>query len=60
LLHEAGFRVRLLEWWDESGRFHREPWSVERGHIQRSAEHDKRNADGELHYTSLIVDGEKP
>lgn len=60
LLREAGFRVQLREWWDENGVFHAEPWSSEQGHIHRSAKNDARNADGELRYTSLIVDGEKP
>jgi predicted SAM-dependent methyltransferase len=52
--------VRLVEWWDEQGAFHREPWSSEQGHIMRSALHDHRNQDGQWHYTSLIVDGTKP
>jgi predicted SAM-dependent methyltransferase len=60
LLAAAGFRVRLLEWWDEQGAFHAEPWSAEQGHILRSAKHDRRNHDGQLRYTSLIVDGIKP
>jgi predicted SAM-dependent methyltransferase len=56
----AGFRARLVEWWDESGHFHSVDWSPEQGPILRSAKNDKRNADGVLHYTSLIVDGVKP
>jgi predicted SAM-dependent methyltransferase len=60
LMEAAGFRARLVEWWDESGEFHAEPWSDEQGHIARSARNDRRNADGELRYTSLIVDGAKP
>jgi predicted SAM-dependent methyltransferase len=60
MMDAAGFRVRLVEWWDESGKFHAEPWSPEQGHIMRSANHDRRNKDGPLNYTSLIVDGTKP
>lgn len=60
LLGNAGFAARPLEWWDESGQFHAEPWSPDQGHIQRSAKHDPRNQDGQLCYTSLIVDGVKP
>jgi predicted SAM-dependent methyltransferase len=32
-------------------------WEAADGHIRRSARHDRRNADGMLRYTSLIVDG---
>ena len=60
LLATAGFEVRLVEWWDESGQFHAEPWFPEQGYIVRSATHDPRNQDGALRYTSLIVDGTKP
>jgi predicted SAM-dependent methyltransferase len=56
----AGFRVELLEYWDESGRFHAREWSPEDGHIRRSSRHDPRNRAGTLAYTSLIVDGIKP
>jgi predicted SAM-dependent methyltransferase len=56
----GGFRVELLEYWDESGRFHAREWSSEDGHIRRSSRHDPRNRAGALTYTSLIVDGIKP
>jgi len=60
LLRQAGFEVCLLEWWDESGIFHCNPWYEEDGNIERSAANDERNRDGKLNYTSLIVDAIKP
>lgn len=56
----AGFDVRLLEWWDEAGTFHAEPWDEREGFIYRSARFDHRNRDGKLGFTSLIVDAIKP
>jgi predicted SAM-dependent methyltransferase len=55
-----GFDVRLLEWWDEAGVFHTEPWDEREGFVYRSARFDHRNADGRLGFTSLIVDARKP
>jgi len=59
-LDRAGFRVELLEYWDESGRFHFLPWSWSDGPIRRSSQHDSRNLAWPNSYTSLIVDGIKP
>jgi len=59
-LEDAGFRVELLEYWDENGKFHYVDWTDEAGRISRSRRYDKRNAGGELKYTSLIVDAIKP
>jgi len=56
----AGFAVRLLEWWDRDGVFHAEPWDERDGFIYRSARFDHRNQDGTLGFTSLIVDAVKP
>ena len=36
--------------------FQQREWRVEDGFIGRSAAHDGRNADGQLRFTSLIVD----
>jgi len=58
-LYRAGFRINLLEYFDENGRFHTVPWKAEDGFIKRSKDHDPRNATGELNYTSLIVDAIK-
>ncbi len=59
-LEKAGFRVQLLEYWDEHGKFHYVDWTDENGRISRSRRYDKRNEDGQLRYTSLIVDAIKP
>lgn len=58
-LQKAGFKVKLLEYWDEDGKFHFEDWRSEEGHIMRSKRYDKRNQEGKLGYTSLIVDAIK-
>lgn len=59
-LENVGFKVELLEYWDEHGNFHFNEWDDEGGRISRSKRYDKRNADGTLRYTSLIVDAIKP
>jgi predicted SAM-dependent methyltransferase len=59
LFETAGFRVELLEYFDEAGTFHRVDWSDERGHVARSARYDRRNAGGTLTYTSVILDAIK-
>jgi len=45
----AGFTVRLFEWWDERAGF-----------IYRSARLDHRNTNGALGFTSLLIDAVKP
>jgi predicted SAM-dependent methyltransferase len=59
-LEKAGFKVTLLEYFDEHGKFHFTDWSDEGGRITRSRRYDSRNKDGKLGYTSLIVDAVKP
>jgi predicted SAM-dependent methyltransferase len=59
-LEHSGFRVKLLEYWDENGQFHFRDWSSEDGHVFRSKRFDRRNRSGSLTYTSLIVDAIKP
>jgi len=59
VFEQAGFRVELLEYFDESGTFHRVDWTNERGFIGRSARYDARNEGGKLAYTSLILDAVK-
>jgi predicted SAM-dependent methyltransferase len=56
----AGFRIRLLEWWDEENVFHAEPWDERDGFIYRSLRFDHRNQQGKLGFTSLIADAVKP
>jgi predicted SAM-dependent methyltransferase len=60
LFEAAGFRVRLLEYYDEAGVFHAEPWSERQGTIWRSKRFDKRNQGGRLAYTSIVLDAVKP
>jgi predicted SAM-dependent methyltransferase len=56
---DVGFKVSLLEYWDENKKFHYVDWTDENGHIRRSRRYDKRNKDGKLVYTSLIIEGKK-
>lgn len=58
LLEEAGFKVRLLEYYDEAGEFHYNDWKSEDGHVMRSMRYDKRFHEP-LGYSSLIIDGIK-
>jgi predicted SAM-dependent methyltransferase len=55
----AGFTVELLEYFDEAGEFHCTEWRPEDGKIRRSKRFDRRNEDGTLSYTSLILDAKK-
>ena len=59
LFEEAGFRVELLEYFDEYGRFHYREWDEGSGKICRSKRFDQRNKDGRLNYTSVILDAHK-
>jgi len=59
IFEQAGFRVRLLEYYDEKGKFHFKDWTPEDGKIRRSMRFDERNQDGKPHYTSLILDAYK-
>lgn len=58
-LEEIGFKVKVLEYFDENGKFHKSPWNTEDGMVRRSADHDDRNKHGKLGYTSLIIDAYK-
>ena len=58
-LEAVGFKVVLLEYWDESGNFHFVDWNDGNGRISRSRRYDERNSSGKLNYTSLIVDAIK-
>jgi predicted SAM-dependent methyltransferase len=60
MLEHVGFKVELVEYFNEARAFVQQEWSVNDGHIHRSFKHDKRNRDGYPHYTSLIVDAIKP
>jgi predicted SAM-dependent methyltransferase len=58
-LESAGFKVTLLEYWDENGNFHFREWSDDGGRVLRSKRYDSRNQNGKLAYTSLIIDAIK-
>lgn len=60
MLQEAGFDVKLLEYFDENRQFQYNEWSVELGKVRRSIRFDERNKNGDTVYTSLIADGIKP
>jgi len=60
LLEQAGFKIRLLEWFDEQGRFHHEDWDAADGFVMRSTSNDQRNRENPTAYTSLIIDAIKP
>ena len=58
-LEKTGFKTELLEFWDESGNFHYTDWSIKHGRVSRSKRYDQRNRNGQLNYTSLIIDAIK-
>jgi predicted SAM-dependent methyltransferase len=55
VFESAGYSTTPLEWW-EGGVFHYRPWGAAEGYVYRSLRHDRRNRDGRLGYTSLIID----
>jgi len=59
LLIEAGFAIELLEYFDRDGVFHATDWNPADGMVHRSRRFDERNRDGQLHYTSLLLDARK-
>jgi predicted SAM-dependent methyltransferase len=59
VFEKAGFKVHLLEYFDEQHNFHHTDWDKAEGMIHRSIRYDKRNADGQPHYTSIIIDAVK-
>ena len=56
VMRKQGYQFELLEYFDAAGQFHQNAWSADDGFVGRSADHDERNAGGQLNYTSLIVD----
>ena len=56
----VGFEVRLLEHFDESGKFVQQLWHPADGKIRRSSRYDERNTVKPLTYTSVILDAVKP
>lgn len=56
VFEQAGFQVRLLEYFDANGQFHDADWNPADGKINRSKRFDERNCGGTLNYTSIILD----
>jgi len=56
---EVGFEVQLLEYFDERGEFHSIDWDPLNGFVLRSRRFDPRNQEGQLRYTSIILDAIK-
>ncbi|MBT2764092.1 SAM-dependent methyltransferase [Paenibacillus sp. ISL-20] len=59
MFEEAGFEVELLEYCDEDGEFYFKDWNPENGFIYRSKRFDHRNQNGNLGFSSLIIDAKK-
>jgi predicted SAM-dependent methyltransferase len=53
LFRKAGFDVRLLEYFDESGQIQLTDWKEQQGTITRAWRFDRKN-------TSIIIDAFKP
>ena len=58
ILTKYGFKVKPIEYWKD-GKFYKKDWIANDGFVGRSAEFDERNINGELKYTSLIIDAIK-
>lgn len=56
MLLRAGYRVELLEYCNLHGNFIHKSWDSRLGKVRRSRQWDHRNADGQLRYTSIIID----
>lgn len=60
MFEEADYKVKLLEYCDENGKFHYNDWDETKGFIYRSKRFDHRNMDGRLGFVSLIIEATKP
>lgn len=59
VFQSAGFQIKPLEHFDESGQFVAREWNKDDGMIVRSQRYDERNQGGALAYTSVIIDAMK-
>lgn len=59
IFSETGFQIKLLEYFDNQSIFHAQAWDIKNGMIHRSKDYDRRNQDGQLRYTSIIIDAIK-
>lgn len=60
VFEKVGFRVELYEYYDETEEFHFKEWNPQDGMIHRSRRYHWRNQDGEVRYTSIVLDALKP
>ena len=56
---KAGFKVKLLEYYDENHVFHYNHWSANDGLISRSLRFDKANQNNKTVISSVIIDAIK-
>ena len=56
----AGYEIKLLEYYDVNGMFHKNDYSQENGRVGRTVENDERNQNGVINFTSLVFDAIKP
>jgi len=59
LLQKVGFETKLIEYFDEHGKFHSKDWDVKKGKIHRSSYFDKRFDKSNPNWTSIIIDAKK-
>ncbi|PAD34152.1 class I SAM-dependent methyltransferase [Terribacillus saccharophilus] len=59
MFEAAGFKVKLLEYFDEEGNFHLNAWEGADGFIFRSKKYDPRNQGEKIVAPSLIIDAIK-
>jgi predicted SAM-dependent methyltransferase len=59
LFEGSGFRTVLYEYFDEAGEFQYVEWDPGAGMIRRSKRFDQRNHNGNLVFTSIILDAFK-
>jgi len=59
LFKSVGFEVRLLEYFDENSELQTVEWSDDNGKVLRSVKNDVRNQNGQVNYSSVIIDAIK-
>ena len=59
ILIQAGYKVELLEYFDEFRVFHQNDWDPKEGYVRRSKKINQRDIRDKLDYSSLIVDAIK-
>jgi len=59
IFEKNNYQVDLLEYFNEEGMFFSKDWDTRMGMITRSKMYDERNRNGNLNYTSIIIDARK-